>query len=280
MTSTTLEPSDVAVVTDADAPPDGPVRRRWLRRPGPNLAVFGIYAVISLIADLPVWPGDPSRVPTMLGEDIFQTAWFLEWTPYALLHGKNLFETNAINYPVGVNLAQNTGIPLLGLVTAPLTLAVNPIASENLLRFFGFALSAYAAYWVLRKFTTWIPAAFVGGAPLRVLAVHAHPGEHPPQLDVRPLPAAHPLRAVRAVRDPEFESGPARAAHRGLCRRAVLHLGRGAGDDVDRRRHRHLLPLLLLHRTRVRPRLLQRGHRPRRSPAVVLGVPSPRTRRG
>jgi hypothetical protein len=140
-----------------------PIRFWRPRRPGVNLLVLGIYSAISVIADLPVWPGDPSRVSTMLGEDIFQTAWFLEWTPYALLHGKNLFETNALNYPYGVDLAQNTGMPLLGLVTAPLTLLVNPIASENLLRFASFALSAYAAYWVLRKFVSWVPAAFVGG---------------------------------------------------------------------------------------------------------------------
>jgi hypothetical protein len=150
--------------TTLDAPGIAARRRRPLRRlPGVNLVVFGIYSVISLIADFPIWPGDPSRVPTMRGEDIYQTAWFLEWTPYALLHGKNLFETNALNAPFGVDLAQNTGMPLLGLVTAPLTWLVSPIASENLLRFFAFSLSAYAAYWVLRKFVQWTPAAFVGG---------------------------------------------------------------------------------------------------------------------
>jgi hypothetical protein len=140
-------------------------RRRIFRgrRPGTNVLVLGLYGLISLLADFPIWPGDPWRVPTMLGEDIFQTAWFLEWTPYAILHGHNLFESNALNVPVGVDLAQNTGMPLLGILAAPLTLLVNPIASENLLRFLGFVLSAYAAYWVIRKFVSWTPAAFIGG---------------------------------------------------------------------------------------------------------------------
>jgi len=138
-------------------------RRRGRFLYGPNALALYAYGLISLLADLPVYPGDPSRVSSQLGEDIIQTAWFLEYTPYALLHGKNLFSTTLLNYPTGVDLAQNTGMPLLGLLTAPLTLAVNPIASMNLLRFLAFTLSGFAAYYVLRRLTRWAPAAFVGG---------------------------------------------------------------------------------------------------------------------
>ena len=128
------------------------------------MAIAGVlYGLISLLADWPIWPGDPWRLPSQQSGDIAQTVWFLRWTPYAILHGHNLFTTNIINYPGGVDLAQNTGVQLLGVLSAPLTLAVNPIASLNLLRWLAFTLSALAAYAVLRKWTRWTVAAFVGG---------------------------------------------------------------------------------------------------------------------
>jgi len=121
------------------------------------------YAVFGAVANFPIFPGDPSRMPSLVGEDIVQTTWFLEWTPWAILHGHNLFSTHLINYPLGVDLAQNTGIPILGILTAPITLLVSPVASMNLLRWIAFWLSAYAAFAVIKKWTSWTPAAFVGG---------------------------------------------------------------------------------------------------------------------
>lgn len=91
-------------------------------------------------------------------------AWFLAWTPYALLHLHNVFYTTWINYPAGVNLAQNTSSPLLGLLAAPVTLLVSPIASVNLLCWLAFPISAGSMYFVLRRWVRWSPAAFVGGA--------------------------------------------------------------------------------------------------------------------
>jgi hypothetical protein len=129
-------------------------------------AIVLAYALIALLAFWPVWPGDPARIAACScggNKDPVQTAWFLAWTPYAILHGHNLFTTTSINVPYGANLAQNTGVPLLGLLTAPLTLAVNPIASENLLRFLAFPLSAAAMYFVVRRWTRYEPAAAVAG---------------------------------------------------------------------------------------------------------------------
>src|SRR5271170_179087 len=109
---------------------------RWLRRPG--LLAMLVYAILGSIANLPIFPGDPSRLPSLVGEDIVQTTWFLEWTPWAILHGQNIFSTHLINYPLGVDVAQNTGIPILGVLFSPLTLLANPIASMNLLRWMAF----------------------------------------------------------------------------------------------------------------------------------------------
>jgi hypothetical protein len=135
--------------------------RRRLARPGSRALL--VYAILGSIANLPIFPGDATHLPSLVGEDIVQTTWFLEWTPWALLHGQNIFSTHLINYPLGVDVAQNTGIPILGILTAPLTLLVSPVASMNLLRWMAFWLSAYAAYAVIRKWTSWAPAAFIGG---------------------------------------------------------------------------------------------------------------------
>ncbi len=132
-----------------------------IRRPGSR--AFAAYGALALAANWPIWPGDPSRIPRAPGGDVVQTVWFLAWTPQALLHGHNLFATSYLNYPRGVDLAQNTGMPLLGVLTAPLTLAVSPVASLNLLRFLAFALSGFAAFSVARRFTSSPLAAFAAG---------------------------------------------------------------------------------------------------------------------
>ncbi len=138
---------------------DDASRLRWV--PWRSVLAVIVYGCSGLIANWPTWPGDSNRIRA---GDLDQMVWFLGWTPYALLHGHNLFFTTALNYPQGVNLAQNTLSPLLGLVTAPLTLLVSPIASLNLLLWAAFPLSAVSAFFVLRRWVHWEVAAFLGGA--------------------------------------------------------------------------------------------------------------------
>jgi hypothetical protein len=90
--------------------------------------------------------------------------WFLAWWPHAILRGQNPFFTTAMNYPIGINMADNVGMALLSLLTAPLTLTAGPIASLNLLDWLAFPVSAAAMYFVLRRYIRWPPAAFFGGA--------------------------------------------------------------------------------------------------------------------
>ncbi len=110
------------------------------------------------------WPTLPGNSGAMRQGDMTQMAWYLAWTPHALASGDNPFFTTALNHPEGVNLAQNTSAPLLGLVAAPLTLVVSPVASLNLLLWLAFPLSATAMYFVLTRLGMWCPAAFLGGA--------------------------------------------------------------------------------------------------------------------
>lgn len=146
----------------AGSPAGNPGRRSRRRRPAWTLvAAFAVYGAIALLANYPAWPGDPNRMRT---GDLDMMVWFLGWVPHAIAHGQNFLATNWINYPEGADLAQNTSVPLLGLLTAPLTLAVSPIASLNLLLWLAFPLSAFTMFVVLRRWTGWDLAAFVGGA--------------------------------------------------------------------------------------------------------------------
>jgi len=110
--------------------------------------------------------------------DPTQTLWFLEWVPYALRHGLDLYQTNYLNYPNGVPLANNTPSPLLGLLAMPVTLTSGPVVAFNLLLRLAFASSAASMFFVLRTWCRW-PAAFVGGlfygfGPYIVSQGHTH----------------------------------------------------------------------------------------------------------
>ncbi len=122
-----------------------------------------VYAALGLAAFFPTWPGDPGRIPQCTCADAGLNTWFLAATAHAVAHGHNLFFTTALNYPDGVNLTYNTQMPLLGVLATPLTLTAGPVSSLNLLMWLAFPASASAMFLVLRRWTTWTPAAFVGG---------------------------------------------------------------------------------------------------------------------
>ena len=121
------------------------------------------YALLGIAAYFPAWPGDPNRIPQCACADAGMNTWFLAAAANAVAHGHNLFYTTALNYPHGVNLTYNTHMPLLGLVATPLTLAAGPVASLNLWMYLALPLSATSMFLVLRRWTWWPPAAFVGG---------------------------------------------------------------------------------------------------------------------
>jgi hypothetical protein len=124
---------------------------------------IALYGILAAAAYFPVWPGDGSRVPWCACDDTAQAIWFLRWTPFALAHGQNVLVSNWIDFPHGVNLAQNTSMPLLGILAAPLTLLAGPVASFTFLLWLGLTASATACFLVLRHWVRWDLAAFVGG---------------------------------------------------------------------------------------------------------------------
>jgi hypothetical protein len=133
-----------------------------LRRLAPSVIVIVGYLLIGMVAFWPVFPGISHRLFSVEA-DYAQSVWFLAWVPHALAHGLDPFFSNAIFVPTGVNLAQNTASPLLGLVTAPFAMVLSPVVRANLLMVLGMPVSATAAFVVLRRWGVWRPAAALGG---------------------------------------------------------------------------------------------------------------------
>ena len=129
------------------------------------LIALAVYVIASLGVYYPLWPGTTHlTVGYCPCGDVVQEMWFLKWTPWALLHGHNVFFTNWMGYPHGGNLASNTAMPALALLMAPVTLIFGPVSSYNLLMWLAFPVSAFACFYVARKVTNSNLAAVVAGA--------------------------------------------------------------------------------------------------------------------
>jgi hypothetical protein len=89
-----------------------------------------------------------------LGTDQAQYIWSLWWVARQLTHLGGLWFTSYLAAPVGVPLAFDTLMPLLGTVMAPVTLLFGPTASYNLLAIVTPGLAGYAMY---RAARLWLP---------------------------------------------------------------------------------------------------------------------------
>ena len=139
---------------------DSPRQSRW-RGTGFSLTS---YVFVAFLADRNVWlHGVAHTLQSTGGADIGEEVWFLAQTPWAVLHLVNPFENNWLNAPVGVNLMDNTTMPLLGVLGAPITFLFGPIATFNVLIVLGFSGSAMTFFLMARRFVAWWPAAFVAG---------------------------------------------------------------------------------------------------------------------
>ncbi len=132
-----------------------------------TLCVLGYFAIAVLIY-LPVGPFDARALPIAgpnnpAASDPFQMTWFLAWVPFALTHGLSIFHTNYIDYPTGVNLADNTTVPLLGIIGWPFTATLGPVATFNVLLRLSFALSATSMFFVMRRWCSSVWAASLAG---------------------------------------------------------------------------------------------------------------------
>ena len=154
-------PESSLCLVDDGATPSASGSRRRLRALAVTTVTL-VYVAIGLAAFWPVLPGSTTRLFGQ-GPDSVLGAWSVSWVAHAVVHGQNPFFTRDILAPSGVNLAQNNIMPLLGVLTLPLTLTAGPVASVNLLMVLAMPASAAAAFAVFLRLRVWLPAAAVGG---------------------------------------------------------------------------------------------------------------------
>ena len=177
------------------------------RRFVPTLCVLGGYAVLGIISFWPVATGITSRLNGPPDSDSILFLWFIGWVPHALAHGLNPLFSNALLVPHGVNLAENTSSAFLGLLATPLTLLFGPTVATNVIMMAAMPLSAASAFYVLRVWKVWLPAAALGGllygfSPFMVSESIAHP-----EFTFVPIP---PLIALTIVRILQRKGSPVR----------------------------------------------------------------------
>jgi hypothetical protein len=123
-----------------------------------------VYLALSLLANRSAWTqGIAHTIQTAGGNDVPEEIWFLAQTPWVMLHAHNPLVNNWLNAPGGIDLMDNTTMPLLGIVGLPVTLLFGPIATFNVLLDLAIFASAMSFYAMARRFVRWWPAAFVGG---------------------------------------------------------------------------------------------------------------------
>jgi hypothetical protein len=150
------------------AAPEAPApagRRRLSLDVGASPAwALALYALLSvLLLGLPVIGHLQSRVIAADQIDSSQFMWSFAWWPHALLNGLNPFVTHAQFVPDGFNITWTPTVPLAGVLFSPVTLALGPAVTWNLVQLLAPALSAWTAFLLCRHITRRVGPSLVGG---------------------------------------------------------------------------------------------------------------------
>src|SRR5438309_1742433 len=124
---------------------------RWVRRtwsaPVGALAVFVVLAVLLFASTWrhpsAAWIGD-ARDPHLF-------MWYLGWVPSQVVSGHSPLFTTYLDYPSGANLMWNTSIFVPAMLLWPVTAALGPVVSYNVLVTAAVALSAWCAFLAVRR---------------------------------------------------------------------------------------------------------------------------------
>lgn len=124
-------------------------------------AVFLIYYLLSSEMFGQLIPSTSGVIGE--GADPFLAGWFVAWIAHSIVHFSNPLYSQAMNYPRGVNLAQNAEAPLIGLVLSPVLSVLGVARTLNLAFILSPVLDAMALFLVLRRLSFGRSAAFMGG---------------------------------------------------------------------------------------------------------------------
>jgi hypothetical protein len=127
--------------------------------------ILGGYLLGAMWVTSYLWVNPAGRRQLGDVQDVNQATWYIRYAATAIEHFRlPALVTTAMNYPHGVNLMWNTPFLLAGSVLTPVTLAFGPQVSLTLLLVIGFAGSAAAMFFVLRRWNASLLAAALGGA--------------------------------------------------------------------------------------------------------------------
>jgi hypothetical protein len=122
--------------------------RPWAR----ELAVLAGFLAAGVAATWPLAAYIAGRLPATRDAAVY--VWDLWWVAHQIIHLQDPWSTTHMAAPVGLQLAYHTLVPLLGVVTLPVTLAFGPSAAYNLLLIVLPGLAGYAMY---RAARLWLP---------------------------------------------------------------------------------------------------------------------------
>ncbi len=134
-------------------------RRSWLSW----AACTVTYLPLAVVAYLPALEHWSLQMNGCNCWDQVLEEWGIAWWPAAIAHGHALFTTTYLDAPGGVNLMWNTSMPALGLAASPLSFALGPVHTFLVLLVLSGPVSGAAMFLLLRRWTAWLPAAWVGG---------------------------------------------------------------------------------------------------------------------
>lgn len=123
------------------------------------------YLLAAVLLTWRLWVHPGSRFVAGNAHDTDLFAWFMRYAATAVKHGHlPALVTTGMNAPTGINMMWNTPVLLPAVLLAPVTLLAGPQVSLTILTTVGFAGSATALFWVLRRWDVSIEAAALAGA--------------------------------------------------------------------------------------------------------------------
>ena len=129
----------------------------------PGVVCCALYVVLAMAAYGHFGSLGQGHMTGDVSPDAIEQVWWLAWTAFALPHGHSVFFTQWQNYPAGQNFGVNGSMLALGVLFLPITKVFGPVVTWNIALRLAVAVSASSMCFVLRRWTTWWPAAFVGG---------------------------------------------------------------------------------------------------------------------
>ncbi len=149
-------------------PPPTPQPVRLAARP------FTAFVAFALLAVVHTWPlaTNPAHLSRNDNADTLLNTWTLAWVNHQILHDpRHLFDAN-IFYPERYTLAYSEAMFVQSALAAPvLALGGSPVLAYNLVLMAGFALTGFAFWLLLRRWTGSVGAAYVSGS---LAAFNAH----------------------------------------------------------------------------------------------------------